>query len=209
MATLVHKLLRLGTGMRKVEFILPYVQNKDVLDIGVVQHKVENYKKPNWLHKHIAKASKRCIGIDYLKEGVDYLNSIGFDVRLADAQNFSLEDRFDVVVAGDILEHLHDLKGFFTSVSSCLKPTGKLIITTPNPWFFIRIIKVFLTGKEHASPEHVTWYSYDVLSELLRRYGFKIEAARFGSSEHFLDRLFFLPKSIRHTSVWVVASRSI
>jgi len=102
-----------GRGMNKVKFILPYVKGKNVLDIGVVAHVSKTYYRPNWLHKHIYKASKRCVGIDILKTGVKSLTDRGFEVYVADAQSFSLSEQFDVIVAGDILEHLHDTKGFF------------------------------------------------------------------------------------------------
>lgn len=66
-----------GGGMQKVDFILPYVENKDVIDLGVVAHKAEAYENENWLHKNLARVSNRCVGIDILEEGVEFLQSRG------------------------------------------------------------------------------------------------------------------------------------
>ena len=59
-------------------------------------------------------------------------------------------------------------------------------------------------GKLHENPEHTAWYSIGTLTELVRRFGFVVEDARYGSSKGFLWRAFFLPPILRHTSIWVV-----
>lgn len=38
----------------------------------------------------------------------------------------------DIVVAGEIIEHLYDTGDFLEEIKRVLKPEGKLIITTPN-----------------------------------------------------------------------------
>lgn len=127
---------------------------------------------------------------------------------VGDASNFAVQRCFDVVVAGDIIEHLHDFKGFFHSVEQALKPGGKLIITTAQPYFFVRIAQAVLRGKVYENPEHTVWFSIGTMTELINRYGFKVVHAEYGSSEPFLYRLFFLPKVIRHTSIWIVAEKN-
>lgn len=194
-----------GGGMRRIEFVLPYVRDKDVLDIGVVQHIPKATDQQNWLHRHIRDAARSCVGIDTAQEGIAKLQREGFDVRLADAQNFDLDSRFDVVVAGDIVEHLHDLRGFFTSVKAHLRANGRLILLTPNPWFWVGLLRA-AAGKPHVNPEHTAWYCIDTLTELISRFGFVTESATYGSSENFLWRAFFVPRTLRHTSIWVIAT---
>ena len=43
------------------------------------------------------------------------------------------EKSFDLITAGDIVEHIGNLDGFFNSCFSNLKEDGSLLITTPNP----------------------------------------------------------------------------
>jgi SAM-dependent methyltransferase len=196
-----------GGGMKKVEFVLPYVRGKEVLDLGIVAHVASACAQPNWLHRHVAGASCRCVGVDTQEDGVRALQDQGYDVRVADAQSLAIDDRFDVIVAGDVIEHLHDLRGFFSSVTRHLRPEGRLLITTANPWFFVRVAQALLTGRVYENPEHTAWYSLGTLRELLRRYQFVVEHAEYGSSEHFLYWFLFFPRIVRHTSIWLVCKR--
>lgn len=193
-----------GGGFKKVEYIRPFVEGRDVLDMGVVAHDTKTYEHDNWLHKHIVTASKECVGIDMLDDGIAFLREKGFQVQVGDAQGFNLNRQFDVIVAGDIIEHLHDFPGFFGSVRKHLKPNGRLIITTCNPWFFVRCLQALFKGKSYVNPEHTAWFCAETLSELVRRFGFHVEESCYGSTESFLYKFFFLPHVIRHTSIWLV-----
>lgn len=202
MQILGRKVKVFGGGMKKVDFIVSRVRGLDVLDVGVVQHTLEAAALENWVHRHVAGAAKSYVGIDMADPTP--LREQGFDVRQADAQNFDLGRTFDVVVAGDIIEHLHDVAGFFESVSRHLRPGGRLIITTPNPWFLVRVLQAS-RGQVYENPEHTAWYSLGTLEELIQRFGFRVVHAEYGSSEGFLYRLPILPDILRHTSVWIEA----
>jgi 2-polyprenyl-3-methyl-5-hydroxy-6-metoxy-1,4-benzoquinol methylase len=202
-------LIGAGTVKKKIEFILPYVRGKEVLDIGCAESGMEDtpYEKEDWLHKHIKFVSKYCLGIDYDKNMVNKLIELGYNVIHGDAQNFSMEKKFDIVCALDVIEHIEDVKGFLISVSKVLKPDAKLILTTPNPWFFQRFIRCFFKGDGGAHPEHVHWFCNITIVELLRRYQFKVEKIVFGSGEPRFYKYIFLPQSLRHTSIWIIAHK--
>jgi len=193
-----------GHGMEKVNFIIPYIKNKIVLDIGVVQHSRTAYELPNWLHKNLKKEARDLIGIDVLESEVNYLRELGYIIYCEDAQCFNLNRKFNVIVLGDVIEHLHDYKGLFSSIDKHISLNGKIIITTANPWFFIRILQGIMKGRIYENPEHTTWFSVCTLSELLKRYGYCLQKAEYGSSESFLFKLFFIPKIFRHTGIWFV-----
>jgi hypothetical protein len=57
--------------------------------------------------------------------------------------------------------------------------------------------------------DHVQWFYLRTLRKLLRRYGFEIENLEFGSGEARLYSYKFLPRVLRHTSVFVVAHKSV
>jgi len=205
---LYARLLRLGRGEKKIEWLVPYVRGRCVLDLGCAGEGRLNFGD-NWLHGHLAGSSKECLGLDHNEEAVLFLREKGYQVIHADVQNFTMDRRFDVVVAGDILEHLEDLKGFFESVKRVLKDKGYLLITTPNPWFFLRFIRCWLKGDGGANPDHVHWFCPRTIRELLRRYGFEVRRLEWGSSEPIFYRLRFLPQSLRHTSIFVVARKEV
>lgn len=57
----------------------------------------------------------------------------------ADVTRFEPSDRFDVVVAGDLIEHLSpgELEVLYARVARWLKPDGRFIVHTfPNRWFY-------------------------------------------------------------------------
>jgi len=61
------------------------------------------------------------------------------------------DESFDIVFAGEVLEHLMDVKSFLVRVNKVLKKDGVFILTTPNLARFTDRIK-FLFG---VSPRHV------------------------------------------------------
>jgi len=201
------RLLRLAQGRKKIEWLLPYVKGRRVLDLGCAGEEVLNFGD-NWLHGHLAAAAEECLGLDHNEKAVFSLLKKGYQVIHSDVQNFTMDRSFDVVVAGDILEHLEDLKGFFESVKRALKDNGYLLVTTPNPWFILRFVRCWLKGDGGVNPDHVQWFCRGSIRELLRRYGFVIEKLEFGSSEPIFYYFFFLPPSLRHTSIFVVARKS-
>lgn len=124
-----------------------------------------------------------------------------------DAQNFHFDATFDVVTACDVLEHLHDPRGFFQSVNNALTADGMLVLTVPNPWFFHRFARCLLKGNAGVNPDHVCWYCVDTIAEMLDRYGFEIVKLEYGSGEAFYYRLFMLPEILRHSSIFLVARK--
>lgn len=200
------KLLGLGKGNKKIEWIIPYVKGCSVLDLGCVQEKGAHLKN-NWLHAYLASEADYCLGLDHDKQEIQKLNSYGYNIIYGDAQEFTLQQSFDVVVAADILEHLQDWKGFFLSVRGALKEGGRLIITVPNPWFFIKFIRCVWKGDGGVHPEHVAWFCSGSIEELLRRYRFQIEELQFGSSEPIFYKLCFFRPVLFHTSIFIVARK--
>lgn len=205
MRLLVKQVKVFGGGMKRVEFFIPRIRGKDVLDLGVVQHTHGAYDLPNWLHRHVVEASASCLGLDIDKDGVSFLSEQGLNVTEGDAQNLQLGSQtFDAIVAGDVVEHLEDPRGFFEGVKRHLRPDGELLIATANPWFFVRFIQACF-GKVQENPDHPLWYTPGTLTVMLGRHGFTIEHVEYGSSEKWLYRCVFLPHVIRHTGFWMVA----
>jgi 2-polyprenyl-3-methyl-5-hydroxy-6-metoxy-1,4-benzoquinol methylase len=112
----------------KIKFVCKYARGKKVLDIGCVEHNPENYKSKYWLHKALKEVASSLVGIDLYPPGVSYLQQIGYNITLADSQQFDLNQSFDVLVAGDLIEHLEDFHGFLTSCKRHMHADSRLII---------------------------------------------------------------------------------
>lgn len=138
------------------DYIIDAARSRTVLDIGCVA--------PNQLlelHRQVKAVAKSCLGMDLTAaEGV----------VVADAQNFDL-GQFDLIVAGEIIEHLGDLRGFFSSAARNLLPGGRLIITTPNPYSLLALRYALLGKQVPNDSEHVTLLDATVLGNLVRNFG--------------------------------------
>lgn len=85
---------------------------------------------------------------------------------------------FDVVVAGDIIEHLGSPGLFLRSARDLLKPDGKLILTTPNIYAFWSWFLYGVLGWAEPWPEHTCYFTPCSLRQMLDRYGWRIEEMR-------------------------------
>lgn len=159
----------------RVAYLTEAVAGKRVLDIGVVAHTLEAVSHPGWLHGHLRRSATVCVGCDILPESVEFLRCQGFDVRLADLTVGPLPEKFDVIVAGEVLEHLSAPGRLLESCAAMLTPGGRLYVTVPNPWY-INIIAKNLTGRSLYidSADHVVWYDPNSLYELGQRCGLEM-----------------------------------
>lgn len=165
--------------MKRIDILLPYIRDKEVLDIGCVEHSWEfSFRNPDWLHKKLCENAASVVGIDCLGDDVRRLNEKGYSMLQCDAENFDLQRKFDVIVAGELIEHLSNPGNFFESVKKHMRKDSKFIVTTPNAFSagnIFRVIKLMI-GKEVAdNVEHVNWYNRQNLCQLAVRHGFNIE----------------------------------
>lgn len=183
----------------KIKFVVDYCRGKKVLDIGCVQHDPENYKNKYWMHRALNEVASELVGIDLSREGVDYLNDKGFNIIMADAQLFELEQVFDVIVAGDVIEHLEDFHGFLESCKNHMNSESRLLISTPNPWYWRNIVKAAIYEEVPNNPEHTCWLCPRTLRQLVNRHELDVKRFVFGS-RYLKDRLMPLPSGLKHTS---------
>ncbi len=182
-----------------IKFYVEQARGRDVLDIGCVMHNPENYKSQYWIHKALKGVAKTLVGIDLYDEGVQYLRSRGYNIVTADAQNFDLGKQFDVIVAGDVMEHLENFQGFIDCCKKHLRPDGVILVSTPNPWYWRYIIKAALMPEFRSNPEHTMWFCPRTLRQLFNRHDFDIVSLSFGS-RYLRDRLLPLPGTWKHTT---------
>jgi len=163
---------------RRYRRVADYFEDKSVLHIGCVGDERATELGANSIHRKIQKDASRLVGIDLNKEGVEKMQDAGYSVHLADAQSFSLGERFDIVFAGDIIEHLTNFDGFLKSVKEHLEPDGRLILTTPNSQALYQFA-YYAMNNEATNDFHTCWFDHPTLSHLLSRYSFRCEDIQF------------------------------
>lgn len=89
---------------------------------------------------------------------------------------------FDIIFAGEVMEHLFDDRKFVREAKEALRPGGYLILTVPNLLFSVNRLRM-LFGKTPLfayAPYHYHIYTKRTLEELVKSEGFEI--SRFISS---------------------------
>lgn len=87
-----------------------------------------------------------------------------------------LEGKFDIVLSADVIEHLLYPRELIQAAKKCLKPGGRIIITTPYHGYWKNVILAIL-GKmdQHFNPlwdgGHVKFFSVRTLTQLLEEEG--------------------------------------
>jgi len=115
----------------------------------------------------------RLIGIDIAPASLPTQYSEYFCGTVEDFLEVSGPSSIDAIVAGEILEHLHDPFAFLTTCRDILRPGGKLVLSTPNPNSVIeRILTLFLSRRFFYTCEHIFIFPQRWLIRLLELAGF-------------------------------------
>jgi SAM-dependent methyltransferase len=166
----------------RIDEILKYCKNRSVLHFGFVQHShlyESLIAKNEWVHGQIAPVARRLVGIDFLKEDVEKIKEkYGYEGYYGDATDLStctLNEKFDVIVCGELIEHLTNPGLMLEGIKKFMNKDSLLIITTPNAWGLSYLLQVKKSNNEKnwVNPEHVHWYSFFTLANTLDRHGFK------------------------------------
>ncbi len=170
--------------VQRMEFIKSECAGKKVLHLGCTNHPytADAIEKGMLLHAELASITDRLYGFDYDEEGLETLRSYGYgdlyQADLEELENVELNETFDVIIAGEMIEHLSNPGKFLTGIKRFMDENTRLVITTVNAYGAIRLLKYFISGKrgrnEPVHPDHVAYYSYSTLMLLLKRHGFAV-----------------------------------
>jgi len=167
--------------VNRVTFLKNICKDKTVLDLGCVDHDYFTYKdkmnRGEWLHEELSKVSKKIIGVDLISDYSDVIKEKGYDIRNGNIETFEgveINEKFDVIIAGEIIEHLYNQGMFLDSVKKFMDADTKLVITTPN-CFSMRKFFPLLINKEINRDDHTMWHSQNTLMQMLNFKNYKIE----------------------------------
>lgn len=161
-------------------FLIERCRGQRVLHLGCLDWPIEHERLTNgtWLHSKLAAVAAEIVGIDLAADAIAEIQGLGWgkDLHVGDAER--LEEvanqfgRFDIVVAGEIIEHVNNAGRFLESAKTVLKPDGRLLITTPSAFCLRRMLRIPF-GSESVHRDHVCYYSHATLSTLTHRFGYE------------------------------------
>jgi ubiquinone/menaquinone biosynthesis C-methylase UbiE len=156
--------------------------NMTVLDLGTGSGNFEFL---------FSKNVKSITGVDYNDEAVKFLEKTleKLEIRnvrtvVSDIRDLVLpnvKDKFDLIVLIDIIEHFNfsDVETIFNNFNEFLKPSGKVLIITPNyqsSWPIIEyIFDFFGLAPKFRKHQHLSKLNRSNLLELIEKNAFKIE----------------------------------
>lgn len=179
----------------RIAYLCHKASGKSVLDIGVVEHFSGSSENDEWLHGKLCQHAGSCLGVDILEKEVQELRNKGYDVVVWDVTDKALPRKFDLIVIGDVIEHLGNPSALFTNTREMLATTGRIILTTPNPWYANAVLKNVFEGKPFTdSVDHVAWFDAGTLCELAARNGLHLDCyagVMAGATSSIRSRLLF------------------
>jgi len=165
--------------VNRLDYIVSKCRGKVVLDLGCFDETaMVKENSGNYLFEEISKVSKTHIGVDNstllplngikFSENAEILFGSVYDLdKIHELEKYN----FDVIIAGELIEHLPDTLSFLTDLKK-LYPGKKLICSTPNTTSLSNMI-LSLFNRESCHKDHLQVYSYKSLSTLCRVAGFK------------------------------------
>jgi SAM-dependent methyltransferase len=151
-------------GAERVELFRRYVggPGRRVLDLGC---------RYGALTREYA-AGNDVVGVDVDREALAEAAKLGIETRWADVDEpLPFEDAsFDVVVAGELLEHVRDPARLVAEAERLLRPGGTFVGSVPNAFRAKNRLRFLLGRKPEDDPTHLHMFSPDDVRSLLGRF---------------------------------------
>ena len=170
--------------VQRLELIQQKCAGKHVLHLGCADSPYTDTAISNGtlLHAAISETAASVTGFDFDDAGLEKLRAAGYsDLYKADLEDLSavgIDRNFDVIVAGEMIEHLNNPGLFLTGIKRFMSGSTELVITTLNAYSVMRFVRYgFVRGGgalEPVHPDHVAYYSYSTLNLLVRRNGLDV-----------------------------------
>jgi SAM-dependent methyltransferase len=153
---------------------------------------------------------RRRVGTEFSAEGAEIARGTGAEVFVGGVEQLARDERFDCVIATQVIEHVYEPLVFVKRLTIHMKPNAHIVLATPDIGGVLRK----LMGRRWPSfkvPEHVVYFDFRTLELLMRRAGLEsirrlpyphafplsLITAKFGLS---------LPHRLGRLKIWVAAT---
>ena len=169
---------KLKCSQNRDSLIIQKSKNKNVLHLGATDapYTKEKLEKNLLLHTHIEEVSSKVVGLDIDKESIAFLSKKGINnIHYFDMNNLSeLNMEVDVIIFGEIIEHLENLGIAFENIKNAMHNNTELIITTPNLFYLHNPLQILLKNHELVHHDHKVGFTYGIINQLLNANGLEI-----------------------------------
>lgn len=165
------------------DFLPTQARNQRVVHLGCVDDHLLSSRAEagTLLHPALAKVASELVGVDISVSGVQQLSErspgkyVVGDVETLEAVELPAE--CDLVIAGEIIEHLTRPGAFLEGLAAYLKKTqARALITTPNAYSWIGFLRFAMGGREPTHPDHVLMFSPATMRRILAVSGLELQA---------------------------------
>jgi cyclopropane fatty-acyl-phospholipid synthase-like methyltransferase len=170
--------------LERTDYLVNACRGKKVLHVGCADtpYTAERLKDGTLLHGLIEQVAAAQYGIDLSASGIALLRESDYhNLAVADAEHLATSQpfgavEFDVIVAGEIIEHLPNPGLFLENLKPLLRqPSARLILTTINTYCAHRFLYSLLTRRESVHPDHICYFSEKTLTRLVTGCGYEVE----------------------------------
>ena len=144
----------------------------------------------------VARFGSGSTGISINQEEVAYGQKRGLDIRYGniESDDFVLDERYDVIFANNLLEHLYSPHAFLIKIKRYLKPNGIVLLGVPCIPKIVSLLHI-QKFRGSLSLEHINFFTKDTLVKTTERAGWEVKTARgfrFENSilDHLLDPIY-------------------
>lgn len=139
--------------------------------------------------QHAALIQEHCsadvVGVDISSKAVEMARkrnpTLAFHI-IEDGKPLPFEKAtFDVVFAGDVIEHLLDVDSLVREWNRVTKQDGLLIVTTPYHGFVKNVLIALTCFDQHFNPrgEHIRFFTVETLKSCLEAAGFRVTDVKY------------------------------
>ncbi len=172
--------------MRRINIMLNFLKGegiKKMLDIGSVPEMTEIFA--NALHCEALgiNISEKVVNSGKKRSGIRFMQG--------DAESVEISEKFDLIVCGEVIEHMADVDAFIEKLKRMLDKGGYLLLTIPNlSSLFNKISILFGWQPRGINPSrkillnpftkydynwgHVSMFTFNAIKKFLRENGFEI-----------------------------------
>jgi hypothetical protein len=163
---------RLGPVKRvdRFAFLMERARNKKVLHLGCAD---------SHLHRFLNSTAGELWGVDLAEDRIEDMRRVGWkNVFLGDVEQLERipqlrNQHFDVIIAGEIIEHLNNPGMFLNGCRYLAEPKTEIIITTPNALMYSLPIFAML-NREAVHPDHTFYWTPATFRALIGRSGLEV-----------------------------------